>query len=121
MSGCEITNSVRTATCSALVTDSIILLHESFNPTLPLPSHTTTTTIPIHTSMPTATAGDSNNPFAALIEQEIVTLPSFTFESGVELHDVPVAYKTWGRLNAAGDNVIVINHALTGSADVEDW
>jgi homoserine O-acetyltransferase len=32
-----------------------------------------------------------------------------------------VAYKTWGKLNAAGDNVMVICHALTGSSDVEDW
>lgn len=35
--------------------------------------------------------------------------------------DVPVAYKTWGHLNTAGDNVMVICHALSGSADVADW
>lgn len=37
------------------------------------------------------------------------------------LHDVPVAYKTWGELNEARDNVMVICHALTGSSDVSDW
>jgi homoserine O-acetyltransferase len=68
----------------------------------------------------TASPTDSN-PFASLISQSIHVLPSFTFESGVTLPNVPVAYKTWGKLNASCDNVLVICHALTGSADVEDW
>lgn len=61
------------------------------------------------------------NPFASLIQQETLVLPSFTFESGRTLQSVPVSYKTWGKLNASRDNVLVICHALTGSADVEDW
>jgi hypothetical protein len=36
-------------------------------------------------------------------------------ESGRLLHRVPVRYKTWGALNAAGDNVLVVCHALTGN------
>ncbi|KAF7303683.1 AB hydrolase-1 domain-containing protein [Mycena indigotica] len=55
------------------------------------------------------------------IDQNIHFLPSFTLECGTELKSVPVAYKTWGRLNETKDNVMVICHALTGSADVEDW
>lgn len=62
------------------------------------------------------------NPFSSLIpDQTIAIIPSFTLESGVTLTDVPVAYKTWGRLSLAGDNAMVICHALTGSADVADW
>ncbi|KAL4768328.1 homoserine O-acetyltransferase [Aspergillus nidulans var. acristatus] len=62
------------------------------------------------------------NPFSALIEdQSIVTIPSFTLESGVTLHNVPVAFTTRGTLSPSGDNALVICHALSGSADVADW
>jgi homoserine O-acetyltransferase len=63
----------------------------------------------------------SRNPFGGLIEQQIAIVPNFTLESGATLKDIPVAYKTWGKLNERADNVLVICHALTGSADVEDW
>ncbi|KAK0197743.1 Alpha/Beta hydrolase protein [Armillaria mellea] len=59
--------------------------------------------------------------FPNLISQSYMIVPSFTFECGAELQDVPVAYKTWGSLNGAKDNVMIICHAFTGSADVEDW
>ncbi|KAI1184795.1 homoserine O-acetyltransferase [Nemania serpens] len=62
------------------------------------------------------------NPFASLIpDQQIAIIPSFTLESGVTLHNVPLAYTTRGKLSADADNVMVICHALTGSADVSDW
>ncbi|KAA8892634.1 homoserine-O-transacetylase [Sphaerosporella brunnea] len=62
------------------------------------------------------------NPFFSLISgQRIAIVPEFTLESGDVLSKVPVAYKTWGRLNDAADNVMVICHALSGSADVADW
>lgn len=60
-------------------------------------------------------------PLYELIEQDIHVVSSFTLECGAVLRNAPVAYKTWGRLNAARDNVMVICHALTGSADVQDW
>ncbi|KAK2464883.1 hypothetical protein APHAL10511_002959 [Amanita phalloides] len=61
------------------------------------------------------------SPLTTLIEQQFLIVPSFTLDYGITLHDVPVAYKTWGALNSARDNVMVICHAFTGSADVEDW
>ncbi|KIJ60160.1 hypothetical protein HYDPIDRAFT_117651 [Hydnomerulius pinastri MD-312] len=58
---------------------------------------------------------------APIVDQSVYIVPSFTLESGRKLRDVPVAYKTWGRLNESKDNVMIICHAFTGSADVEDW
>ncbi|KAK9711906.1 homoserine O- acetyltransferase [Basidiobolus ranarum] len=62
------------------------------------------------------------NTFTQLVNgQKIAVIPSFTLDNGITLHDVPVGYKTWGNLNENRDNVMVICHALTGSADVADW
>lgn len=64
----------------------------------------------------------AKNKLAHLIpDQKISVIPEFTLESGVQLKDVPVAWKSFGKLNDKGDNCMVICHALTGSADVEDW
>ncbi|KAI0022725.1 homoserine O-acetyltransferase [Xylariomycetidae sp. FL0641] len=65
---------------------------------------------------------EPENPYASLIpDQEIAVIPSFTLESGVTLRNVPLAYTTRGKLSPNADNVMVICHALTGSADVSDW
>ncbi|MDZ8139520.1 MAG: homoserine O-acetyltransferase [Nostoc sp. DedQUE04] len=49
-----------------------------------------------------------------------LTIP-FQLEGGEVLIGVQVAYRTWGQLNAQGDNGVLICHALTGSADADDW
>ncbi len=48
---------------------------------------------------------------------EIVTLSRgepFTLECGVSISDFPIAYQTYGTLNAAKSNAILVCHALTG-------
>ncbi|ODV85022.1 hypothetical protein CANARDRAFT_28744 [[Candida] arabinofermentans NRRL YB-2248] len=62
------------------------------------------------------------NPFSKMVSnQTIVEIPEFQLESGDILYDVPVAYKSWGKLNKEGNNCMLICHALTGSTDVADW
>ena len=45
----------------------------------------------------------------------------FGLESGAWLPEVEVAYRTWGRRSPTADNAILVCHALTGSADADDW
>lgn len=45
----------------------------------------------------------------------------FITEGGQTIPWLEVAYDTWGRLNAAGDNAIWVCHALTANSDVADW
>ena len=45
----------------------------------------------------------------------------FKLESGEVLKGVKIRYATFGRLNSAKDNIIVVCHALTGNASVESW
>jgi homoserine O-acetyltransferase len=46
---------------------------------------------------------------------------SFTTESGVEIREPQIAYRSWGKLNNAKDNVVFICHALTGNTDADVW
>lgn len=45
----------------------------------------------------------------------------FTLEGGGILDGVQVAYRSWGHLDPSGDNAVLVCHALTGSADVDQW
>lgn len=40
----------------------------------------------------------------------------FALEGGGQLHEIDVAFETWGSLSAAADNAILVCHALTGDA-----
>ena len=39
--------------------------------------------------------------------------------SAAAIGDVTIAYETWGTLNATCDNVVLIEHALTGDSHVD--
>lgn len=55
-------------------------------------------------------------------ETQFLTLPEpVRLENAETLPQVTVAYRSWGRLNAAGDNAVLVCHALTGSADLDQW
>jgi homoserine O-acetyltransferase len=52
-------------------------------------------------------------------------MKTFTFDGlplqlGGQFGPVTLAYETWGTLNAAGDNVVLITHALTGNTHAHD-
>jgi homoserine O-acetyltransferase len=45
----------------------------------------------------------------------------FSLESGGTLRPVTIRYAQYGEPNAACDNVVLVCHALSGSAKVDDW
>jgi homoserine O-acetyltransferase len=49
-------------------------------------------------------------------EREFAPLPSFRTDTGRELTNAKLAFETWGTLNEAGDNAVLIMHALTGDS-----
>jgi len=48
------------------------------------------------------------------------TFDHLSLQRGGQLGPVTLAYETWGTLNAAGDNAILITHALTGNSHAHD-
>jgi homoserine O-acetyltransferase/O-succinyltransferase len=54
-------------------------------------------------------------------DRRFVEVGSLTCEAGGFLPSVTAAYETWGTLNAAKDNAILICHALSGDAHAIGW
>src|SRR5688572_28456095 len=51
------------------------------------------------------------------VETQFLDLPEpLKLDCGKTLHPIRIAYETYGRLSAAGDNVILVCHALSGDA-----
>ena len=51
--------------------------------------------------------------------RRFVDVGPLDLETGGRLPAVRVAYETWGRLSEAGDNAVMVEHALTGDSHVE--
>jgi len=51
-------------------------------------------------------------------DRRFARLGAVELERGGVLPDVTIAYETWGELNAAGDNAVLVEHALTGDSHV---
>jgi homoserine O-acetyltransferase len=50
------------------------------------------------------------------VEKKVFTLPTYTTVGGTTIKDVKVGYETYGKLNAAGDNVIFVPHFFLGNS-----
>ncbi len=46
-------------------------------------------------------------------EARVFTIPEFQFENGQRLADMKVGYDTYGELNSAGDNAILVEHGAS--------
>ena len=67
-------------------------------------------------------AGWGGGESTAVRALKVLSLPEFTLESGDVLHEVRQAYHLDGVLNAQRDNLVLVFHALTGSADAAgEW
>ena len=51
-------------------------------------------------------------------DRRFVSVGAVELERGGALPEVRVAYETWGTLNAARDNAVLVEHALTGDSHV---
>ncbi len=54
--------------------------------------------------------------YDGIVEKQVFTLDRLVLTNGAELRDVRVGFETYGRLNAARDNVVVICHHITGNS-----
>ena len=61
-----------------------------------------------------------NTPYPVAGHVCTYTFDSLPLQLGGQFGPVTLAYETWGTLNAAADNVVLIAHALTGSSHAHD-
>ena len=51
-----------------------------------------------------------------LTEKKFFTLPSYTTQNGKTIKNVRVGYETYGKMNAAGTNVVFVPHFFSGNS-----
>jgi homoserine O-acetyltransferase len=61
-------------------------------------------------------AAGAASAYDGIVEKKTFVLPSYTTVNGRTIKDVKVGYETYGTLNAARDNVIVICHFYSGNS-----
>lgn len=52
----------------------------------------------------------------ALVTKKVFAMPSYTTLGGKTILNLRIGYETYGRLNAAGDNAILITHYFSGTS-----
>lgn len=63
----------------------------------------------------------AKNPLYPVTKQvNTFTFDELPLQRGGQFGSVTLAYETWGTLNAAGDNAVLITHALTGNTHAHD-
>jgi homoserine O-acetyltransferase len=63
-----------------------------------------------------ALAAATAHAYDGIVKKEVFALPSYTTVGGKTIKNVRIGYETYGKLNAARDNVIVISHFFTGTS-----
>ena len=61
-------------------------------------------------------AAASAHAFDGIVQKKVFEMPAYTTQSGQTIRNVRVGYETYGTLNAARDNVILIAHFFSGSS-----
>lgn len=59
--------------------------------------------------------------FISVRTEYVTCAEPFRLENGDSLQNLRIAYRTWGTLAPTRDNAVLICHALTGSADADEW
>ena len=57
----------------------------------------------------------------SVAERLIVNVGAVDLRAGGHLPSVEVAYETWGTLNSAKDNAVLVCHALSGDSHAIGW
>jgi homoserine O-acetyltransferase len=72
----------------------------------------------VMTATPTRSTAAVWRPGDPVGDRRFAAIGDLVLERGGVLHDVTVAYETWGTLSPAGDNAVLVEHALTGDSHV---
>ncbi|MGQ0547691.1 MAG: E22 family MetX-like putative esterase [Betaproteobacteria bacterium] len=54
--------------------------------------------------------------YDGIVKKEVFTMPGYTTVGGKAIRNVRVGYETYGRLNAARDNAVLVCHFFSGSS-----